>query len=138
LARNGVSSKEPVLAAALKYLEKQIQKDGGIYDKSLANYTTSVALMAFKECNTGGKYDSVIQKAGDFLKGLQQDGDEGDPRHGGFGYDATKRPDMSNTAFTVEALLAAGLSKDDPAVRKALKFISRCQNVGGEFNDQPF
>src|SRR5437016_4952417 len=54
LARNGIGPKEPIQAAALDYLEKQIQKDGGVYNKVLANYTTSVALMAFKECNTAG------------------------------------------------------------------------------------
>ena len=138
LARNGVGAKEPVQAATLAFLEKQIQKDGGVYSKGLANYTTSVAVMAFKESNTGGKYDAVIKNARDFLKGLQQDGDEKDAKYGGFGYDATKRPDMSNTAFTVEALLAAGLSKDDPAIKKALLFVSRCQNLPGEFNDQAF
>src|SRR5262245_52778894 len=41
LAKNGVSPKEPVLAKALEYLEKQVKNDGGIYDKFLANYTTS-------------------------------------------------------------------------------------------------
>src|SRR5262249_44770393 len=103
-----------------------------------ANYTTSVAVMAFKEANVGGRYDTVLKNARDFLVGLQQGGDVADARHGGFGYDATKRPDMSNTGFSVEAPLAAGLSKDDPAVQKALKFVSRCQNLAGEFNDQPF
>ena len=72
--------------------------------------------MAFKECNTGGKYDTVISKAGAFLKGLQQDGDDADPKHGGFGYDATSRPDLSNTAFSVEALLAAGTEGPLPLV----------------------
>src|SRR5262245_19555632 len=33
LARNGVSPKEPVQAAALGYLEKQIKPDGGVYAK---------------------------------------------------------------------------------------------------------
>jgi len=138
LAKNGVSAKEPVQAHALEYLEKQIQKDGGIYNKFLANYTTSIAIMAFKECNADGKYDGVINKAGAYLKGLQQDGDEKNPKHGGFGYDGTSRPDLSNTAFSVEALLAAGFTKDDPAVQKALQFVSRCQNLAGETNDQTF
>jgi squalene-hopene/tetraprenyl-beta-curcumene cyclase len=138
LARNGVSTREPIQAGALDYLEKQIQKDGGIYSKFLANYTTSIALMAFKECNGAGKYDGVIGKAAEFLKDLQQDSDERDLRHGGFGYDAKSRPDLSNTAFSVEALLAAGVPRDDPAVRKALQFVSRCQNLAGEFNDQAF
>jgi len=138
LARNGVSTREPVMAKALDYLEKQVNKDGGIYNKVLANYTTSVAIMAFKEANEGGKYDGILKSASKFLKSLQQDQEESDPKHGGFGYDKKSRPDLSNTGFTVEALLAAGLAKDDPAVQKALKFISRCQNLPGETNDQPF
>ncbi|MBM4069359.1 MAG: hypothetical protein FJ271_10485 [Planctomycetes bacterium] len=142
MLKNGVSAKEPVLARTLAYLEKQVKKDGGVYDKFLANYTTSVAAMAFKEANTGGKYDTVLKNAAAFLKGLQFDESTTDPKHvnfGGFGYDKKSRPDMSNSAFTIEALLAAGIPKDDPAIQNALKFISRCQNLPGkELNDQPF
>src|SRR5207248_877659 len=61
-----------------------------------------------------------------------------DVKYGGLGYDGRSRPDLSNTQFFVDALLAAGVSKDDPAVQKALQFVSRCQNLPGEFNDQPF
>jgi hypothetical protein len=138
LVRNGVGPKEPVVARGLAYLEGQVQKDGGIYSKFLANYTTSVAVMAFKEANQGGKYDRVLEGAAAFLKGIQKDTDMKDVAFGGFGYDSTKRPDLSNTNFTVEALMAAGVPKDDPAIRKALQFITRCQNLPGEFNDQPF
>ena len=45
---------------------------------------------------------------------------------------------MSNTSFFVEALLAAGVPKDDPAIKKALVFLGRCQNLPGETNDRPF
>jgi squalene-hopene/tetraprenyl-beta-curcumene cyclase len=38
----------------------------------------------------------------------------------------------------VEALLAAGVPKDDPAIKKALVFIGRSQNLESEFNNQPF
>ena len=38
----------------------------------------------------------------------------------------------------VEALLAAGVSKDDPVIKKALVFIGRSQNLKSEFNNQPF
>jgi squalene-hopene/tetraprenyl-beta-curcumene cyclase len=138
LARNGVSSKEPVLAKALDYLTKQVQKDGGIYSKFLANYTTSVAIMALREADAGGKYDKIIKDAAAFIKRLQFGGDPKDPKSGGFGYDGKSRPDLSNSNFAVEALLASGLSKDDPAVKDALRFISRCQNLAGEFNDQEF
>ena len=50
-------------------------------------------------------------------------------RFGGAGYDARSRPDHSNTAFVLDALLAGGLASDDPAVQKALKFVSRSQNL---------
>jgi len=138
LIRTGSSANDPLVAKTLGYLEKQVQEDGGIYNKFLANYTTSVAIMAFKEANKNGKYDTLIKNASAFIKKLQHD-DENNPTFGGFGYDGKKgRPDLSNSGFSVEALLAAGLSKDDPAVKKAMQFISRCQNLAGEFNDQPF
>jgi squalene-hopene/tetraprenyl-beta-curcumene cyclase len=141
LIRAGVSPNEPVVVKTLEYLEKSIQKDGGIYSKFLANYTTSVAIMAFQEANAKGKYDTVIKSASRFLKGLQHGEDKTDPKDakfGGFGYDGKSPPDLSNTNFSVEALLAAGVPKDDPAIKKALQFIGRCQNLPGEFNDQPF
>jgi hypothetical protein len=141
LVRNGYSVKDPLVAKTLTYIEKKIQKDGGIYDKFLANYTTSVAVMALKEANADGKYNTILANSAKFLRGIQQDEsttDLGKLNAGGFGYDKKSRPDLSNSAFAVEALLAAGLSKDDPAVKKALAFISRCQNLPGEFNDQEF
>ena len=71
LLRNGVSADDPVVSKALAYLEKSVKKDGGIYDRGLANYTTSVAIMGFAEANKGGKYDTLIKNASKFLKRLQ-------------------------------------------------------------------
>jgi squalene-hopene/tetraprenyl-beta-curcumene cyclase len=137
LLRNGAPADDPMITKGLAFLEKSIRKDGGIYDKGLANYTTSVALMALKEANADGKYNDAIKNASAFLKGIQQGGN--DVKTGGAGYDAKSRPDLSNTQFFVEALLAAGVPKDDPAIQNALKFITRCQNLSGEeANDQPF
>jgi hypothetical protein len=141
LLRNGVSADDPLVAKTLTYLEGKVQPNGGIYDKALANYTTSVALMAFTEANSGGKYDTVIKNASQYLKKLQYDDSrvtDKDPRYGGAGYDEKSRPDLSNTQFFLDALLAAGVSKDDPAVQRAMKFMNRCQNLPGETNDQPF
>jgi hypothetical protein len=138
LAKNGVSSKDPLMVSTLAYLEKQVQKDGGIYNKFLANYTTSVAMNAFHEVNKDGRYDTLLKNAAKFIKGIQHEDEKG-VSFGGFGYDAKKRPDLSNGAFAVEALLAAGVPKDDPTIQKALKFMGRCQNLPGkEFNDLPF
>jgi squalene-hopene/tetraprenyl-beta-curcumene cyclase len=136
LLHAGVTADDPVVAKGLKYLETQVKDDGGVYSKGLANYTTSVAVMAFQEANKGGKYDTIIKNAGNFLKGIQKETDPKSVAFGGFGYDAKKRPDLSNTNFAVEALIAAGASRDDPAIQHALKFIGRCQNLPGETNDQ--
>jgi squalene-hopene/tetraprenyl-beta-curcumene cyclase len=127
-----------MVAKALKFIEKSVKKDGGIYDKGLANYTTSVSLMALKEGNKKGQYDSIIKNATKFLRTMQDTSDKEDVNHGGASYDGKGRPDMSNTQYFVDAMLAAGVPKDDPAIQRALKFISRCQNIKGETNDQPF
>lgn len=143
LIKNGVSPTDPVVAKGLKYLEGNIQKDGGVYNVRLANYTTCLAIIAFTEANKDGKYTKVIDNASKFVKSLQyaEGIDEKDVRFGGAGYGAPSakdRPDLSNTHFMVEALLASGMSKDDPAIKRAITFISRTQNLPGEFNDQPF
>ena len=139
LLRNGYGHDEPLVAKALSYLEKNVQKNGGIYDKQLANYTTCVALLAFKEANKEGRYGTIIKNATAFLKSLQDEtADAKDVRFGGVGYGGRERPDLSNTQFFVDALLSSGVPKDDPAVQRALKFVSRCQNLAGENNDQAF
>jgi squalene-hopene/tetraprenyl-beta-curcumene cyclase len=94
--------------------------------------------MAFKEANQGGKYDTVIDNAQKFLKTLQIAEDEKDAQFGGVGYDGKGRPDLSNTHFFVEALIAAGVPKNDPAVQRALRFVSRCQNLPGELQELEF
>jgi squalene-hopene/tetraprenyl-beta-curcumene cyclase len=142
LIKCGVSPEDPLVAKSLTFIESSVQKDGGIYSKGLANYTTAVAVMAFTEANKGGKYDAVIRNAEAFLKNIQYGDDDSKPTHGGFSYDGPKSkkgaPDMSNTGFSIDALVAAGISKDDPALQKALKFVSRSQNLAGEFNDQAY
>jgi squalene-hopene/tetraprenyl-beta-curcumene cyclase len=138
LLRNGLPPSDPMVAKALASLEKHVKDDGGIYDQQLANYTTSVALLAFVEANTNHQYDTVVKNATKFLKGLQYAEDDKNLKFGGVGYDAKSRPDLSNTQYFLDSLLAAGVSKDDPAVQRALKFLSRCQNLPGETNDQPF
>jgi hypothetical protein len=138
LLRSGFPVDDPVVARGLIYLEKSVKADGGIYDKGLANYTTSVAVMALQEANKDGKYDAILKNASAYLKKLQYRVEEEDVKFGGVGYDDKSRPDLSNTQYFIDALLAAGVSKDDPALKRALKFVSRCQNLPGETNDQAF
>lgn len=139
LLKSGRAPDDPVVAKSLKYLESFVKPDGGIYDRGLANYTTCIAIMAFAEANEGGKYDAVIEKAAKFIRTLQY-GDVAatDAKYGGTGYDGRSRPDLSNTQFFIDALVASGASKDDPALQKALKFVGRSQNLPGESNELGF
>ncbi len=141
-----VTSKDPTADKALKYIEALVNpKEGHIAGQKprigLQNYVTSVNVMALCAADRDS-YKGVIGDATKFLKKLQWDEDEGkDPKddfYGGAGYDSKSRPDLSNTQFFLDALKAAGIPKDDPALKKALIFVSRCQNLKGEHNDQPW
>ena len=83
---------------------------------------------------------AVIGNAAKYLKSYQWDEEVGGKKpdsdyYGGAGYAGGKsRPDLSNTAFFLEALKAAGAPRDDPAFKKALVFVGHCQNFKSEFN----
>jgi squalene-hopene/tetraprenyl-beta-curcumene cyclase len=143
LLKTGLAVDHPTVAKALAHLQTFVHEDGGIYPAGSQhrNYETSIALLAFQAANGDGRYDATITRAVGFLKGLQWDESEGlDPSHtsyGGAGYGSHERPDLSNTQFLLEAFEAAGLPDDDPAVQKALVFVSRCQNNESEHNTTP-
>ena len=143
LLRNGIPETDPVLTRALGYLEKFVQPSGGIHQKETfyKNYETSLSLICFATANQGGKYENIIRKADQFLKGLQTDEGSADPsdvEFGGIGYGKHQRPDLSNTSTLVDALKAAGNGADSEAMKRALAFISRCQNLESEHNTTKF
>ena len=144
LLRSGqVAPGEPVVTKALAYLEGFISPKGGLSEAPHANYSTSIALVAFREANTKGRYDRTIKAGQEFLKTMQWDESEGKSRndafYGGAGYGGSNsRPDLSNTAFFIDTLRETGLPADDPNLQKAIVFVSRCQNLKSEFNDQPW
>lgn len=128
----------PFVRKPLDYLAGLQKADGGIYDKDLPAYNTSVAILALKESGDP-KYADAIRKARDFLVKLQADETEGyaarDKFYGGIGYGSSERPDLSNLQMALEALQASELPSDDPAWKKAIVFLQRCQNRS-ESNDQ--
>jgi squalene-hopene/tetraprenyl-beta-curcumene cyclase len=142
LLRSGqVTPGDPLVTRALAYLEGFIGPKGGLSEAPHANYATSIALLAFSEANANGRYDRTIKASQQFLKTMQWDESEGKSRdnafYGGAGYGGSNsRPDLSNTAFFIEALRESGLPADDPNLQKAIVFVSRCQNLKSEFNDQ--
>lgn len=144
LLQSGLPVTDPAVRNGLAHLEGFIQDDGGIYsaDGYHRNYETCIAMIAFQAANADGRYDGALRNAETFLRGLQWDEGEGlesaDPAYGGAGYGSHERPDMSNTQFLLEALKSVGTGPDDPAIQKALVFVSRSQNLESEHNTTPF
>jgi squalene-hopene/tetraprenyl-beta-curcumene cyclase len=145
LLRNGRSPDDPAVAKSLKYLEGFVQPDGGIYKPGsvIQNYETSIAIMAFGAANKDGRYKDLIKAAEKYVKSIQwgADGkvDEANVNYGGAGYGRSKtRPDLSNTGFLLDALQAAGDESNDEAVKRALVFVSRCQNLPSQYNTTEF
>ena len=144
--RHGRPLDDPFVAKGLKALEGFVQPDGGIYlGDRLRNYETCVAILCLSEANRVAgdqRYDQILQNAGKFLRGLQIGAagsvDESDPKFGGVGYGGPERPDLSNTAYMIEALKALDANDNDPAIQRALVFISRCQNLDAKWNDTEF
>lgn len=130
------------------YVVKSAKPDGGIYNKDLANYNTSISMMALLMANNPA-YEPLLRNGRKFLIGLQDDfGKKGvgdDPLDGGIGYGGTyKHSDLSNTTFALEALhytrfLRSDVANDPDAKdlnwEAAIQFISRTQNLPGS-NDQ--
>jgi hypothetical protein len=141
----GVAPDDPVITKALAHLKSYRQADGGLYNPKAhhGNYETAIALMVFQAAKSAGPYEELLADAEKYVRGVQWDdsekSDSSDFKYGGAGYGRTgDRPDLSNTVFFLEALEASGAKKDDPAVQKALIFLSRCQNLETEFNTTPF
>jgi len=142
-----ISADETPVKEGLKFIESLVNvKAGHIAGQDpkpqLLNYVTSVNVMALVAANQADKYKKVIGNATDFLKKLQWDDEHGKNSdsdfYGGAGYDSQSRPDLSNTQMFLDALKATGVPPDDPAMKKALVFVSRCQNLKGEWNKAPW
>eukprot|EP00913_Durusdinium_trenchii_P028327 g26555.t1 len=144
LLKSGVPADDPAVAKVLKHLKTFVKKDGGIYYKKSnhRNYETCISMLAFDAANKKGEYDQLIKNGEKFLRKLQWDEGEGlessDESFGGAGYGSHQRPDLSNTQFLIEALKTAGVKPDDKAMKNALKFVSRAQNLESEHNTTKF
>ena len=143
LLRSGVPADDPTVADGLAFLRKNVREDGGLYGEGTThrNYDTALTLMTLKSAGLP-EDEKLLAGAVGFLKGLQWDEDEGvgpgDEAYGGAGYGSKSRPDLSNTQMFIEALKQAGMTEDDPALQKALTFVSRTQNLDGEHNRTKF
>lgn len=144
--RHGLPLDDPLIARGLAALESFVKPDGGIYGSDrLRNYETCVGIVAFSEANKtagDGRYDELLKNAEQYVRGLQI-GAAGNvtkenPHFGGVGYGGPERPDLSNTSYLLEALASLDADGEDPAVQRALVFVSRCQNLDSKYNDTQF
>ena len=138
-----VGADDQPVAKALKFIESLVNAKAGHIagpeaTVQLQNYVTCINVMALTAANRPEKYKAIVGDGVKFLKKLQWDEEEGkndkDDFYGGAGYDSKSRPDLSNTQFFIDALRDAGVPANDPALQKALIFVSRCQNLKSEFN----
>jgi hypothetical protein len=141
--RNGVALDDPMVAKGFQALEGFVKPDGGIYGNGrLQNYETCVAIVAFQLANKDGRYDKLLSNADKFVRTLQYGATGNEPKsdvwYGGAGYGGPGRPDLSNTSYLIDALVASGGEANDEAIQRALVFVSRCQNLQGHGNDTKF
>jgi len=145
----GRFAKEEFVAKGYAYLRSFTQPDGGIYSKEngLANYNTSVCLLALVGANEPKDLDTLV-KARAYVVGQQANGMAKPETDGGIGYGSIgaspKRghPDLDNTVVALEALRATKhLIADKPGTKDlnwnaAIDFVARCQNLPS--NKQPW
>ena len=146
LVQAGVPATNPVIVKAMKFIEATHQPDGGFYmGNALQNYNTCIVLSTLAVLPRK-EYQKQITEAQHYLISLQRVGPMKNNKgqvitpksgwYGGVGY-GTGRPDLSNTSFFISALRDSGLPASNPAIQRALVFVSHCQE-DSETNPMPF
>jgi len=142
-----IGADDPAVDAGLGFILKYRQHDGGIYDRVLASYNTSICLSALALAHRPEASAALAPGVG-FLRSLQwsevaadhpetQVVKESHPFYGGVGYGSHGRPDLSNLNFMLQALHDAGVPGDDPAFARAVVFLQRTQ-MADSVNDQSY
>ncbi len=145
-----VTPDDPAVDRGLEFILKYAQADGGVYDRILPSYNTSICLSALARAAARSEACAkAMTPAVAYLKSLQwsegaREGTEETgvvtrehPFYGGVGYGRHGRPDLSNTQFFVQAMHDAGVAPTDAAYQRALVFLARCQ-MADSVNDMPY
>jgi len=157
LAMPSTPRSEAACQKGAAYLARMVRPDGtideGPHGLSYPVYTAVFAVRALSRPQM-----TEFRQARDswllFLRQQQLNEELGwqpaDKQYGGWGYShqVPHKPkagepvlpltesNLSATTFALEALQAAGCPPDDPAFRKALIFVKRCQNFSDEVNQR--
>lgn len=132
------------LSRAYEFILGSVKPDGSIHRGALANYNTSLSLVALSTAEDPN-FLPVIRQARAYLAGTQIDFEEkgkiDSPFDGGVGYGSKyQHSDLNNTLAALEAMRAseAALPKDAPAGAPPVadlnwaavaSFIQNCQNL---------
>lgn len=151
LADGQVKADDPAVQSAVKFLLNFQQPDGGVYDRVLPTYNTSISLSALSKVDTP-QVKAAVARAQEFLKRMQwsesaaHDDAQTDspspvgkehPYYGGIGYGKHGRPDASNLGMMLQALHDSGVSPEDASVQRAMTFLQRTQMLES-VNDMPY
>jgi squalene-hopene/tetraprenyl-beta-curcumene cyclase len=133
----------PAMQRGYAFLLGSAKPDGGIYATNMANYNTSLSLLALVSANRPD-YDTVARKARAFIVGTQVDfGEKGrldTPFDGGVGYgNKYSHSDLNNTLIALEALYHSKRLVADTKItdhkdldwQAAIRFLQHCQNLPG-------
>jgi squalene-hopene/tetraprenyl-beta-curcumene cyclase len=138
LALKAIAQAEPAaidgkpFARGVRLLRRQRSSDGSFPGGALTNYVTSIVVSSLASIDRHRFADEIADGL-EWLKAAQWDGTEGlairQDWYGGAGYGKHGRPDLSNTQTMLDAMYDAGMSPDEPAMQRALTFLSRAQNL---------
>jgi len=147
----GVTSADSSVQQGLKYLLNNQQENGGIFDRVVPSYSTSIAISTLSRIDSPRAKNAMV-RATAFLRSLQwseesvkTDGfaespspvTKDHPYYGGIGYGRHGRPDLSNLGMMMQAMHDAGVSPDDPSLKRAVEFLQRTQMLD-QVNDMPY
>jgi squalene-hopene/tetraprenyl-beta-curcumene cyclase len=133
----------PQIQRGYAFLLASAKPDGGIYATNMANYNTSLSLLALVSAGRP-EYDAAARKARAFVVGSQVDfGEKGrldTPFDGGVGYgNKYAHSDLNNTLIALEALYHSKRLVADTKLadtkdldwQAAIRFLQHCQNLPG-------
>jgi len=131
-ARNDDAAPDPAIEGAMRLL-RGVRRDDGTFGGEIAStyvnscVASALATLGDREARVllAPVIASLKQSVWDDGEGLNERQDW----YGGAGYGRHGRPDLSNTQLMLDALHDAGVSPAEPAVQRALAFVSRTQNL---------
>jgi squalene-hopene/tetraprenyl-beta-curcumene cyclase len=134
-AQAGGATDDATIARALGFIKSQAFPAGSFVPDpagSLGNYVAASVAMGLAALDRPDELP-MLEHTVEWLRQNQWDHTEGlastKDWYGGAGYGNWGRPDLSNTQLFLDALHDAGVSQDDPAVQRALAFVTRTQNL---------